>query len=161
MNSFLIRKIKRSDNPDIKRIIRATFPEFDLPLEGTAFEDEELEHMFESSQDRKSGYFVAEENGNVVGGGGIKPLKGSDGSICELHKMYLSPDVRGKGYGKLLFNHCLEEAINLGYKHCYLESDSKFVTAIRIYEKSGFRRLNMPMGDTGHFACGVWMIKDL
>lgn len=161
MNSFLIRKIRPEDNSAIERIIRATFPEFNMPLVGTAYEDEEIEHMYESSQDERAVYFIAEENGNVIGGGGIKPLMGSKDNICELHKMYLSPEVRGKGYGKILFERCMEEAGLLGYRQCYLESDSKFTTAIKIYEKSGFRLLKEPMGNTGHFSCGVWMIKDL
>ena len=38
---FLIREIQLEDNPKIERIIKDIFPEFELPLTGTAFEDKE------------------------------------------------------------------------------------------------------------------------
>jgi putative acetyltransferase len=161
MDSFLIRKIRLDDNPYIEKIIKDTFPEFNMPLTGTTFEDKEIPQMFESYQNDNEVYYILEEQGNVVGGGGIKPLKDSEDDICELQKMYLSPEVRGKGYGKFVFNKCLEKAKKLGFKKCYLESASQFKTAIQIYEKSGFQHLEEPLGNTGHYSCGVWMIKDL
>ena len=33
--------------------------------------------------------------------------------------------------------------------------------ANRFYQKWGFRRLDRPLLDTGHFSCDVWYIKDL
>ena len=161
MNSFLVRKIESRDNSEIEHIIKAIFPEFNMPIVGTAFGDKETPQMFESYQGEKEVYFVVEELGRVVGGGGIKPLKDFEDDVCELQKMYLTPKARGKGYGKLLFTKCLEEAKILGYKKCYLESASQLKTAIQIYEKSGFQHLDKPLGNTGHYSCGVWMIKDL
>jgi len=161
MDSFLIRKIRPEDNHKIELIIKAIFPEFNMPMVGTAYEDKETSQMFESYQNNKEVYFVIEEKGIVVGGGGIKPLKDFENSVCELQKMYLSPKARGKGYGSLLFTTCLKEAKRLGFKKCYLESASQLKLAIKIYEKSGFQHLEKPMGNTGHFSCGVWMIKDL
>ncbi len=161
MNDFLIREIKPEDNPIIERIIKAIFPEFNMPLVGTAYEDKETPNMFESYQGKKEVYFVIEENGVVVGGGGIKPLRGFGDDVCELQKMYFSPSIRGKGFGKKMFDKCMQAAKDFGYKKCYLESASQLKAAIHIYEKKGFVRLNKPLGNTGHYSCGVWMIKDL
>jgi len=33
--------------------------------------------------------------------------------------------------------------------------------AVSVYEKFGFTYLTGPMGNTGHFGCDVWMIKEL
>ena len=33
--------------------------------------------------------------------------------------------------------------------------------AVSVYEKFGFAYLTGAMGNTGHFGCDVWMIKDL
>lgn len=160
-DSFLIREIQLTDNPKIERIMRDIFSEFDLPSVGTTMEDEEISHMFESYQNDDEFYYILEENGEVVGGAGIKPLKDYDNQVCELQKMYFSPKVRGKGYGKIIFHKCLDRAKELGYKQCYLESASVLKTAIHIYESNGFRHLDTHLGNTGHYACGVWMIKDL
>jgi len=160
-NHFLIREIKPEDNISIKRIIKAIFPEFKMSLVGTAYEDEETPRMFESYQGQKEIYLVLVINNIVVGGGGIKPLRNFNPEVCELQKMYLSPSVRGKGLGKKLFDRCLYEAKKFGYEKCYLESASQLKTAIHLYEKSGFQYLEESLGDTGHYSCGVWMIKDL
>ena len=117
--------------------------------------------MFGAFQSKNAIYFVAEVNDEVIGGGGIKPLQDHDGSVCELQKMYLKPSARGKGYGKLLFHSCINAAKELGYKRCYLESDPSMTTAISIYEKNDFQHLKGPIGNTGHTACGIWMIKNL
>jgi len=157
-----IRSVEKKDNLALEKIIKAIFHEFDLPLSGTAYEDKETSNMFESYNEKGAQYFVlVNEDDKVVGGGGIKKLNGVEGQICELQKMYFMPNVRGKGLGKKLFEHCLNEAKKLGYTSCYLESASVLKAAINMYQKYGFKNLDKPMGDTGHFSCGVWMIKEL
>lgn len=160
-NNIVIREIKVEDNKQIETVIRNCFPEFGLPLVGTAYEDDETPKMFESYQNNNDVYYVVEENGEVVGGGGVKPLKDFEANVCEIQKMYSAPKMRGKGYGKLLFEKCLESAKALGYKQCYLESASQLKAAIHIYESYGFKHLDKPLGNTGHYLCGVWMIKEL
>ncbi len=161
MSNMIIREIQPSDNEAIEQVIKAVFHEFDLPLVGTAYEDEETPKMFESYQNKNEVYFVLEVDEQVLGGGGIKPLRSFDKDVCELQKMYFSPLVRGKGYGKLMFDKCLAAAKKLSYKRCYLESASVLKAAIHIYENKGFEHLDKPLGNTGHYSCGVWMIKDL
>ena len=161
MSKMNIREIRQEDNLAIEQVIKAIFHEFNLPLVGTAYEDEETPRMYESYQQENEIYFVLEENGQVYGGGGIKPLRDYGADVCELQKMYFAPEIRGKGYGKLMFDRCLQAAKDLGYKKCYLESASVLKAAIHIYEKNGFEHLDGPLGNTGHFSCGVWMIKSL
>jgi putative acetyltransferase len=31
----------------------------------------------------------------------------------------------------------------------------------KLYMKNGFRRLDAPIGATGHFSCDNWLLKDL
>jgi len=161
MNTFLIREIRSEDNSAIKRVIKNIFPEFNMPMVGTAYEDEETANMFEFYQEEKEVYFVIEDDGTNLGGGGIKPLKDFETDVCELQKMYFSPVIRGKGLGKKMFNACIQAAKKFGYKKCYLESASQLKAAIYIYENNGFIHLDKPLGNTGHYSCGVWMIKDL
>jgi putative acetyltransferase len=158
---MIIREIEQCDNSAIEQIIKATLQEFELPMLGTVYEDQEIIKMYESYQSENEIYYVIENEGKIVGGGGIKQLKDFDDDVCELQKMYLLPKARGKGYGNLLFNKCLDAAKQKGYKRCYLESASQLKVAIQIYEKAGFKHLDKPLGNTGHFSCGVWMIKDL
>jgi len=158
---MIIKEIEQCDNSAIEQIIKATLQEFELPMLGTVYEDQEIIKMYESYQSENEIYYVIKDEGKIVGGGGIKQLKDFDDDVCELQKMYLLPTARGKGYGNLLFNKCLDAAKQKGYKRCYLESASQLKVAIQIYEKAGFKHLDKPLGNTGHFSCGVWMIKDL
>lgn len=159
--NIVIREIKKEDNAQIEQIIKACFHEFEIPLTGTAYEDIETTQIFESYQKKDEVYYVIDDNGEILGGAGVKHLKDFDDDICELQKMYYSPKVRGKGLGKIMFEKCLKAAKKLGYKQCYLESASQLKAAIYIYEKYGFKHLEGPLGNTGHYSCGVWMIKDL
>ncbi len=159
--NIVIREIKKSDNAQIEQIIKACFHEFDIPLTGTAYEDIETTQMFESYQKENEVYSVVADDDEVYGGAGVKHLKDFDDDLCELQKMYYSPKIRGKGFGKFMFEKCLNSAKELGYKKCYLESASQLKTAIHIYESYGFKYLDGPLGNTGHYSCGVWMIKDL
>lgn len=160
-DTIVIREIEPQDNQQIEQVIRDCFHEFKIPLEGTAYSDPETSKMFESYQNENDVYFVIESNGEVLGGGGVKPLTDFENEICEIQKMYFSPKIRGKGYGKILFEKCMESAKQLGYKQCYLESASQLKAAIHIYESYGFKHLPNALGNTGHYSCGVWMIKDL
>ncbi|WP_299890529.1 GNAT family N-acetyltransferase [uncultured Lacinutrix sp.] len=160
-NNIIIREIELGDNAQIEQVIRGCFPEFKIPLEGTAYTDPETKRMFESYQNNNDVYYVVDLKGEILGGGGLKPLKGYEATVCEIQKMYFSPKVRGKGYGKLMFEKCMESAKVLGYKQCYLESAPQLKAAIHIYEQFGFKHLDAPLGSTGHTACAVWMIKDL
>jgi len=75
--------------------------------------------------------------------------------------MYLAPAARGKGIARNLIEQCLDFARNNGYTHCYLETMPELAQARRLYEHFGFYYLDGPMGDTGHYACDNWMLKEL
>jgi putative acetyltransferase len=79
-----------------------------------------------------------------LGGGGIFPSDGLPAETCELVKMYLKPEARGKGIGKLLIEKCLEFAKGFGYLRVYIETMPELRKAVSIYEKFGFEYLNGP-----------------
>jgi putative acetyltransferase len=160
-DTIVIREIEPQDNAQLEQVIRACFHEFKIPLKGTAYADAETPRMFESYQNDNDVYYVIACKDEVFGGGGVKPLKDFEDDVCEIQKMYFSPKVRGKGYGKALFEKCMAAAKLLGYKTCYLESAPQLKAAIHIYESYGFKHLEKALGNTGHYSCGVWMIKDL
>lgn len=158
---MIIREIEQKDNTQIEQVIRNCFYEYNIPLEGTAYADPETKSMFEAYQNINDVYYVIARDSNILGGGGVKPLKNFEVEVCEIQKMYFAPEARGKGYGKLMFKKCINAAKLLGYKQIYLESAPQLKAAIHIYESFGFKHLSAPLGATGHTACGVWMILDL
>jgi putative acetyltransferase len=161
MTEPIIRPIKKKDNKQIAQVIRTVLFELGVPRVGTVYEDSNLDCMFETFQKERAGYFVVTENGQIVGGGGVAHLDNYEGNVCELQKMYFLPTVRGRGIGTLMIDRCLEIAREFDYERCYLETMPYMKAAQKLYRKYGFEALHSPMGDTGHYACGVYMIKDL
>ena len=147
----------------MEAIIKACFLEFGMPLEGTAYADAETPFMYESYQKENEVYYViADEKSNeILGGAGIKPLKDFKGNVCELQKMYFSPKIRGLGYGKRLMQYCLDFAEEAGYGAVYLETFPSLTKAIAMYHSFGFKTLDSALGNTGHCACDIWMLKNL
>ncbi|MEO6915758.1 MAG: GNAT family N-acetyltransferase, partial [Chitinophagaceae bacterium] len=157
----LLRKIQASDNLALAKIVRDSLAEFGANKPGTVFFDVTTDHLFELFQQPGSDYFVAEEDGRIFGGGGIFPSKGLPEGVCELVKMYLIKEGRGKGLGQSLIDKCIDLAKAHGYRTIYLETMPELKTALSVYAKKGFEYLNGPMGDTGHFGCELWMKKEI
>ena len=161
MSVAQIREIQIQDNQQIAAAIREVFISDNFPKTGTAFEDPQLDFMFQTYNKDKSVYFVIEENEKIVGGAGISQLENATSMLCELQKMYLLTGSRGKGLGQQLIKKCLKKASEFGYTHCYLETLREMVIAQHLYKKMGFEYLENPIGNTGHTSCPVWMIKEL
>jgi len=156
-----IRPIKQPDNPIIAKIIRDTLEEFGANHPGTVYYDPTTDALFDLFKKEKSNYNVAEINGKIVGGGGIYPTEGLPADTCELVKMYLLPEARGIGLGSLLISKCLEQAKANGFSNVYLESMNELKAALKVYARMGFNYLEGPMGNSGHFGCPLWMLKEL
>lgn len=156
-----IRKIRKEDNAEIGRIIRLVLTEHGVNRPGTAYYDDSLNRMYEFYSGGNSTYFIAENENGIVGGGGVYPTEGLPADTCELVKMYILPEARGKGVGKLLLNNCFEFAKEQGYKKMYLETMNELKQAVNMYEKTGFTLLPGPLGNTGHFSCTIHMIREL
>ena len=161
MSDFHIRTIEPADNPFLADIVRNTLKEFGADRPGTVYYDPTTDALYELFRRPRTIYYVALENGVHVGGAGIYPTEGLPADTCELVKMYLAPQVRGKGLGRELIEKSIEYAREAGYKNVYLESMPELKKALTVYEKFGFQYLQGPMGNSGHFGCGLWMLKTL
>ena len=160
-NRISIRQIRPDDNETLAKVIRATLTEFGAARPGTVYYDSTTDALYELFRKKGSIYYVAEKDGSIVGGGGIYPSDGLPEDTCELVKMYLVPEARGRGIGKHIILKCLEAARQQGFQRVYLETMPELETAIGVYEKFGFRHLDGPLGNTGHFGCSRWMLLDL
>jgi putative acetyltransferase len=162
MNNIKIRAIQPKDNKAIASVIREVLIEMGVPKVGTAYEDTSLDSMYETYNCSRMEYYVVEEEGKIIGGAGIAPLEGEIAEdICELQKMYFLQQARGKGVGYMMIHKCLDYAKEQEYEKCYLETMPYMESARKLYKKVGFIPLEKPIGDTGHYNCQAWMIKDL
>ena len=168
--NYKIRLIEPKDNRQIEEIILGVSEEYGTydPKSksgaGAGAGDSELKDIYSTYNNKGSKYWVIEnEASKVVGGGGYIRLKGTieDENICEMQKLFILPEARGKNLGKKLVELFLSEAAKDGYKEMYLETVKQMKEATRLYEKYGFKHLTEPKGSTGHFQCSVFMTKEL
>ncbi len=156
-----LRRIQKTDNPVIARIIRQVSAEFGLSADkGYTVADPNLDTLYETYSQPGHAYWVVEQAGEVTGGG-IAPLPGGEPDICELQKMYFLAQARGQGQAKALALTAMAFARKQGFRRCYLETTASLKQAIALYERLGFAHISAPLGNTGHVDCEVRMLKVL
>ena len=158
---YSLRPIQSADDIAMAAIIRTVMPEFGAIGSGFAIADPEVDWMSRAYAEPRHAYFVVTSSSRVLGGCGIAPLIGGDADTCELRKMYFLPEARGLGAGAAMMQSCLDAARAAGFKQCYLETLGGMDAAMRLYERSGFNRINAPMGATGHGGCNAFYLLDL
>lgn len=159
--TITIRLIEEKDNAAIANIIRSVLTEFNAAKCGTVYYDPTTDDLYQLFAKDKSAYFIAEQDGKVLGGCGIYPTDGLPEGCCELVKLYLLPEARKAGLGARLIEESIEAAKQFGYTSLYLESLPELTKAVSLYEKLGFTYLPAALGDSKHFGCSLWMMKEL
>jgi ribosomal-protein-alanine N-acetyltransferase len=112
-----------ADVPFISRLESETFS---MPWSAESF----LE-MIEKEDAR---YYVAEENGQLLGGCGVLMIVG-EGNITNV---VVAPNMRNKGIGTGLLQYMIEEGQKDGLCAFTLEVRVSNAQAIHVYEKLGF-----------------------
>ncbi len=70
---------------------------------------------------------------------GIGCLKKSKDEYAEIKRMYVRPEFRGKGLGKLILTNLIESARDIGYKYIRLDSTRFMKEAHSLYRSMGFK----------------------
>jgi GNAT superfamily N-acetyltransferase len=83
-------------------------------------------------------FVVIFDDGRAVAGGGIKRL---DDEACEIKRMYVVPEMRGRGLAGELLVALEDEARRLGYVIARLDTGPQQPHAQRLYENAGYRAI--------------------
>ena len=99
----------------------------------------ESEHGLSSSIEElvqpRGRLYVAEIDGSAVGLAGLKPI--SD-EIAEIKRMYVLPEARGHGVGRMLLQQLVTDARELAFRFVRLESAAFMREAHALYRSLGF-----------------------
>jgi putative acetyltransferase len=161
LNRTIFRPLERRDVPAMLDIIRDARAQYGLATRVDSLLEPADLAIFDTYQQRRTLYFVALTDGEVVGGAGIAPLAGDDPLTCELQRMYLKPEARGQGVGTLLLDACLDAARRFWFVRCYAETISEMDRALRLYARNGFVNLPGALGSTGPAHNDRWLMRTL
>lgn len=70
---------------------------------------------------------------------GVVMLKPYAPGVCELNRMYVAPEGRGRGVGRGLCEGLIARARALGYREIRLDALNERVEAVPLYRKLGFK----------------------
>ncbi len=78
---------------------------------------------------------------------GVVGLKKLDPTRAEVKRLYVPPQYRGNGIGKMLVTEAIKQARELGYRKMVADTDLNMRIAMVIFDEHGFRQ----QGGQGHF----------
>lgn len=148
-----IRRATALDAPAVQNLIRTVYSEYGFSWDPEGYH-RDLYDFEEHFSDPRGAYWVAEESGELLGGGGIEaypPHPGTPGTLvdrgdgllvvagadCELVRMYLRADQRGRGIGKLLAREIINWALEHGCRTMEIWSDVALTLAHPFYRSLG------------------------
>ena len=133
---FRLRPATNADGAAIRELVYSVLAEFGLAPDPAAT-DADLADL-EANYPARGGRFdvLVDARGEIVGTVGLLPVEA--GSV-ELRKMYLRPEFRNRGLGRLLLAHAVSAARELGFRRMTLETATVLQAAVRLYERHGFQ----------------------
>ena len=102
---------------------------------------------------------LAELDGQVVGSVALIP---QENGVMRLAKMAVADEAQGRGIGRQLLEHAIEQARQLGARQVVLGSNTQLARAVHLYESIGFRHLPPERRPVSPYArANVFMELDL
>ncbi len=154
--------IKPDHNPALAEMIRTNLKKFSLDIPGTAYFDDNLNHLSDyylADSQRRFYYVATDDNDEVIGGVGLSEIDLFE-ECCELQKLYIRESAKGMGLSYKLVSMIEDKARELGYKRMYLETHDNLPIAIHVYEKTGYKEIAKPDGIV-HATMNRFFIKEL
>jgi GNAT superfamily N-acetyltransferase len=142
MNEFSLTEIIRAHSADHIEHARELFKEYEAWLEvDLCFQnfEKELAELPGKYAPPDGRLLLAFENGEVAGCVALRKL--GEG-ICEIKRLFLRPQFRGKGLGRQLAELIIAEAKQIGYERMRLDTlPPKMNDAIVLYRSLGFKEI--------------------
>ena len=83
-----------------------------------------------------------DDEGRSVGCGGIRRVEaGPAGPRYEVKHLYLRPETRGRGWGRLLLDGLESRAVGFGARELVLDTHHSLVAAAGLYASAGFAEI--------------------
>jgi putative acetyltransferase len=137
MNVKIIQATEKSQIKTIKELFLEYAKSLNFKLCFQDF-DNELAELPGSYAPPDGRLFIALLDNKTAGCIALRKFK--DG-VCEMKRLYVKPQFRGKNIGKKLVELLIGEARKLGYKKMVLDTVPSMQTAQKLYKSLGFKEI--------------------
>jgi putative acetyltransferase len=148
-HDVLVRPVRDADAQDLIGLITLCFAEYP----GCCFDPHgDMPDIVRPAQSRLAlaGQFLVVEDprGRICACAG---LDFPEPAVAELHRLYVRPDMRGRGLAKLLTRRMEDAASERGATRMVMWSDTRFTKAHALYASLGYAQgVTRSLGDISH-----------
>jgi len=136
-----LRSIKLFHSKQEIRLVRELFLEYTASLEfGLDFQDfeNELAGLPGEYAPPTGCLLLAVEDDQIAGCAALRKISAK---TCEMKRLYVRPEFRGKGIGRRLAQAIIEEASRIGYVRMRLDTVPSMKEATSLYRSLGFKEI--------------------
>lgn len=134
MSDELIEVSEKKEMLEVKQIFIEYRKDLGLDLDFQDFQ-EELKGLPGEYSPPEGAILLAKDNDKTVG---CVALRKIDDKICEMKRLYVTPEYRGQGLGRKLALSIIEKAREKGYKKMKLDTLTTLNEANDLYRSLGF-----------------------
>lgn len=127
-----------------------------------AIEEEDLvilNNPVENIVNKGGDVLIARDGDSIIGCVALVP---NGAGMFELSKMSVTPELRGRGYGRRIIHAAINRARELGATSLFLGSSTKLPNAVHLYESVGFKHVHVEqIGPMPYVRADVFMELEL
>ena len=131
---MLIRPLERKDEEAVRDLIASILDE-EFALEKMAYPVTDLEAISEHYRGPRDSFFVAVEDGRIVG---TVAVKEDDSKTALLRRIFVDASYRGKRFGSQLVERALAFSREKGYKRIVFRGTASMTQALALMQRKGF-----------------------
>jgi len=156
----LVQAKTKEDIDRIRQLFKAYADALDFDLGFQNFSDE-FQNLPGDYAPPKGCLILALDNDEAVGCVALRPLQST---ICEMKRLYVKPECRGKKVGRMLAEAIVVEASRRGYDRMRLDTVPAMKTATKLYESIGFAQIPSyrynPVPGTMYFELEIGIVTE-
>ena len=129
-----------SDLEDVRSLFLEYVASLDVDLSFQGFEQEQATLPGKYGPPKGTLFLARTGDGRAIGVAGVRPFDWP--RSCEMKRLYVRPEDRGIGAGRMLAECVIAFATAAGYSEMLLDSLPNMRSAIRLYRLLGFREIS-------------------
>lgn len=130
---------KEADTKELLDETRKIFREYQESIDtNLCFQkfEEELAGLPGKYSPTKGRLYLTYVGEKLAGCVALRPMENKD---CEMKRLYVKPEFRGQGFGRILAEKIIKDAKEIGYKQMYLDTLDTMKSAVKLYKSLGFK----------------------